>query len=364
MWMDYNVLWSIHLFHHKDMLMAIDLASTRILITGANGFIGLHTVLHFLKAGYNLCATVRIKEHGDNVRKTLAKHTDTQRLEFVHADLLRDEGWDQAVAGCDFVLHVASPFPSEAPKDENDLIRPAREGTLRVLHAAQKAGVKRMVVVSSTAAVTAGHERENRTFDESDWTNLDKTNYAYAKSKTLAEQAAWEFIRGTENRNGMQLAVVNPSNVFGPVLDNRHHTSTEWFLTLLRREVPGLTRTQLNLVDVRDVVDLLEKAMLTPEAAGKRFLANGASIPVQEFALILDRNFASRGYRVPTRILPDWLIRFFAIFIPKTKPVVDALDWNHSLSTEQARTLLGWQPRAYQGTIVEMAESMMQQGMV
>jgi nucleoside-diphosphate-sugar epimerase len=180
------------------------------------------------------------------VRQTLAKHTDTKNLEFIAADLTKDEGWDQAAAGCDFVLHLASPFPTEAPKDENELILPAREGTLRVLRAAQIAGVKRVVLVSSVAGIIGGHERENRTFDESDWTDTRKTDYAYAKSKTLAEQAAWDFIKGPENRSGMDLVSVNPSNVFGPVLDNRHHTSTEWFLTLLRREIPGLTRTQVN----------------------------------------------------------------------------------------------------------------------
>jgi nucleoside-diphosphate-sugar epimerase len=344
--------------------MTVDPTSTNVLITGANGFIGLHTVLHFLRHGYNLRATVRTQEQGEKVRQTLAKHADTHNLEFTYADLTKDAGWDQAVSGCDFVLHLASPFPAEAPKDENDLITPAREGTLRVLRAAEKAGVRRVVLVSSVAAVISGHERENRAFDESDWTDTSKTGYAYAKSKTLAEQAAWEFIRGTENVNGMEMVSVNPSNVFGPVLDNRQHTSTEWFRTLLRREIPGLTRTQLNLVDVRDLVEMIEKAMITPEAAGKRFIANAASIPLQEFALILDRNFASRGYRVPTRILPDWLVRFFAIFVPKTKPVVDTLGWNHSLSTEQARSVLGWQARPYEGTIIEMGQSMIEQGMV
>ena len=344
--------------------MAIDPTSTKILVTGANGFIGLHTILHFLERGYHICATVRTLEQGEKVRQTLAKHTDTSRLEFVPADLTKEEGWEQAVAGCEFVLHVASPFPTNAPRDENELIIPAQEGTLRVLRAAQKAGVKRVVLVSSVAAVISGHERENRVFTESDWTDTAKTNYAYAKSKTLAERAAWEFIQSAENQNGMELVSVNPSNVFGPVLDNRHHTSTEWFSTLMRREIPGLTRTQLNLVDVRDVVEMIEKAMITPEAAGKRFIANGASIPLQEFALILDQNFASRGYRVPTRVLPDWLIRFFAIFVPKTRPVVDALGWNFSLSTGQARSVLGWQPRPYEGTILAMAQTMIEQGLV
>ena len=344
--------------------MAIDPTSTRVLVTGANGFIGLHAVLHFLQRGYSLCATVRTKEKEDKARHTLSKHADISRLEFIHADLTKDDGWDQAVAGCDFILHIASPFPTDAPKDENELIVPAREGTLRVLRVAQRANVKRVVLVSSLAAILIGHERENRTFDESDWTDLRKTDYAYAKSKTLAEQAAWEFIKGPQNKTGMELISINPSNVFGPVLDNRHHTSTEWFSTLLRRQVPGLTRTQLNLVDVRDVIEMLKKAMFTPGVAGKRFIANGASISLQEFALILDRNFSRRGYRVPTRILPDWLVRFIAIIIPKTKPVVHALGWTPSISTEQARSLLGWEPRPYEGTIFEMAESMIEQGMV
>jgi nucleoside-diphosphate-sugar epimerase len=344
--------------------MAIDPVSTRILITGANGFIGLHTVLHFLKSGYNVCATVRTEEQGEKAHQTLAKYVDTKKLELICADLTKEAGWEQAVDGCDFVLHLASPFPTEAPKDEDELIIPAREGTLRVLRAAQKAGVKRVVLVSSVAAITGGHERENRTFTESDWTDTRKTNYAYSRSKTLAEQAAWEFIRSAENKNGMELVSVNPSNVFGPVLDNRHHTSTEWFLTLMRREIPGLTRTQLHFVDVRDLVNMIEKAMITPDAAGKRFIANGASITLQEFALILDRNFASRGYRVPTRVLPDWLVRFFAILVPKTRPVVNTLGWTYVISTDQAQSVLGWQPRPYEGTIVEMAQSLIEQHMV
>jgi dihydroflavonol-4-reductase len=344
--------------------MAINPSSTTILVTGANGFIGLHTVLHFLQLGYNIRATVRTEGHEKKVRETLSKHVDTNKLEFFRADLMKDEGWDQAVNGCDFVLHLASPFPTEAPKDENELILPAREGTLRVLRAAQKGGVKRVVLVSSVAAVISGHERENRMFSEADWTDISKTNYAYAKSKTLAERAAWEFINSGENQNGLELVSINPSNVFGPVLDNHHHTSTEWFRTLLRHEIPGLTRTQLNLVDVRDLVEMIDKAMNTPAAAGKRFIANGASIPLAEFAIILHRNFASQGYRVPTRVLPDWIVRFFAVFIPKTRPVVDALGWKYSISTEQARSILGWQARPHEGTILEMAQSMIEHGLV
>lgn len=337
--------------------------SIKILVTGAGGFIALHTILRLLQLNYSVRGTVRSEAHAQKVRDQLSKYIDSSRLELVCADLIKDDGWKDAMSGCGTVLHLASPFPAEEPKNENDLILPAREGTLRVLRAAHAEGVKRVVIVSSVAAVTAGHNGENRIFTESDWTNLDKSG-AYPKSKTLAERAAWDFIKSAENTKGMELASVNPSNVFGPVLDDHHHTSTEWFTTLLRREVPGVSRIQLHFVDVRDVAEMILKAMTSPEAAGKRFIANGASIHLPEFANILQRNFLSRGYRVPTRILPDVLIHVIAIFMPKIKNVSDVLNWNYGLSTEQARSILGWQPRPYEQTIVEMAESLIEHKMI
>ena len=337
--------------------------STKILVTGAGGFIALHSVLRLLQLNYSVRGTVRTEAHAKKVRELLSKHIDTSRLELVCVDLLKDEGWRDAVRGCEIVLHLASPFPAEEPKREDDLILPAREGTLRVLRAAHAANVKRVVVVSSTAAVAAGHAGENRIFTESDWTNVEKAG-AYPKSKTLAERAAWDFIRSAENTNRMELVSVNPSNVFGPVLDDHYHTSTEWFRTLLRREVPGVTRIQLHLVDVRDLADMILKAMTSSEAAGQRFIASGASISLPEFANILQRNFDSRGYRVPTRILPDVLIRLMAVFIPKLKNVSDALNWSYGFSTERARSILNWQPRPYEQTIVEMAESLIEHKMV
>ena len=338
-------------------------SSTKILVTGAGGFIALHTVLQLLQLNYSVRGTVRTEAHAMKVRETLSKHTDTSKLELVCVDLLKDEGWQAAVSGCEIALHLASPFPAEEPKNENDLILPAREGTLRVLRAAHAEGVKRVVIVSSTAAVAAGHAGENRTFTESDWTNVEKSG-AYPKSKTLAERAAWDFIQSAENTRKMELVSINPSNVFGPVLDDHHHTSTEWFRTLLRREVPGVTRIQLHLVDVRDVADIILQAMISPEAAGKRFIANGASIPLPEFAKILYRNFVGRGYRVPTRILPDWLIRLMAVFMPKLKNVSDALNWTYGFSTEQSHSILGWRPRPYEQTIVKMAESLIEHKVV
>jgi dihydroflavonol-4-reductase len=248
------------------------------------------------------------------------------------------------------------------PKDPEELIAPARDGTLRVLRAAQSGGAKRVVLVSSVAAITSGHERENRTFDESDWTDLEKTSYAYAISKTLAERAAWDFIKSADNQSGMELVAVNPSNVFGPPLDGSNFTSVEWFRTLLHAEVPGIPKVQLDFVDVRDLVALFVQAMTAPEAAGKRFIANAASIPLQEFAEILKRNFNGRGFRVPTRVLPDALVRLAARIMPKLRAVANQMDWDYTLSTEQAESTLGWKPRPYKDTILEMAEGLIANG--
>lgn len=336
----------------------------QVLVTGGTGFIGLHTIRHLLQLGYHVRATVRPGVNEEGLRKTLSAHTDASQLEFVRAGLLEDAGWPEATAGCDAVIHTASPYPAVDPKDEQELIRPARDGTLRVLRAAHAAGVRRVVMLSTIGAVYAGHEGENRTFDEADWSNLDKAPLAYHRSKTLAERAAWDFVRGPENAAGMELVSVNPSNVFGPVLDGHYHTATEWYRTLMRGEVPGVARAQLDIVDVRDLVDILAKALTLPEAVGKRFICNAASIPLAEFAGILKRNFSNRGYRVPDRVMPDPLIRLMALFVPKAKSVAAQLRWNYAFSTEQVRSVFGWQPVPYEKTVVDMAESLIEHGLV
>jgi nucleoside-diphosphate-sugar epimerase len=344
--------------------MIASISSTKILVTGANGFIGLHTTLRLLQLGYDVRATVRNEVHKKNVIETLSKHLDTSQLEFALADLSRDEGWKEAVQGCNYVLHIASPYLAENPKNENEMIIPARDGTLRVLKAAQREGVKRVVMLSSIVAISSGHEGENRAFDEKDWTDLRKTHSVYSKSKTLAEQAAWDLIGSAENKSGMEMATINPTNVFGPVLDGHHHTSTEWYRTIMRAESPGVARTQLDFVDVRDLVEVLIKALTVPEAAGKRFICNGASIPLKEFADILHDNFSTRGFSVPNRILPDVVIRFMGMFMPKIKAVADTLQWERTFSTQQAQLVFGWKPRPYKQTIIDMAESLIKFGLV
>jgi dihydroflavonol-4-reductase len=344
--------------------MISPLSPQKILVTGANGFIGLHTTLHLLQLGYSVRASVRAEIHEQNIRETLSRQVDTSNLEFARADLLDDVGWQRAVRGCNSVIHTASPYTSENPKDENELIIPARDGTLRVLRAAQQEGIKRVVMLSSIGAIYGGHNGENRTFHETDWTDIGKCRYIYFNSKTLAERAAWDYIQSVENKTNMEMVAINPPSVFGPVLDTHQHTSIEYYQTFMRAEVPGVSHSQLDLVDVRDLVDILEKAMMIPEAAGKRFICNAASIPLPEFVNILHQAFSNRGYRIPTRVFPDQMVRFLALFIPQAKRVVEGLKWNYALSTEQAQLVFGWQPRPYKQTILDMAESLIEYGLV
>lgn len=339
-------------------------SSLRVLVTGASGFIGLHTVLHLLQCGCRVRATVRTDAREKRARDTLTSHVPTTSLEFAYADLSKDDGWRQAVRGCDSVIHTAAPYPIENPRDENELIRPIRDGTLRVLRAAQAEGIHRVVLLSNIGSIFDGHQGENRTFDESDWTDVAKCRSTYHTAKTLSERAAWDFIAGPENHSRMEMVAINPSGVLGPVLDDHRHTSVEWLRTLMRAEVPGLPRILFPMVDVRDLVDILAKAMTVPDAAGKRFICHAAEVPLSEVADILHTNYAQRGYRIPTRVLPDILIRFMALFNPKVKAVATILNWNFHLSTDRARSVFGWQPRPYRQTIVDMAESLIEQGLV
>ena len=245
-----------------------------VLVTGGSGFIASHTILQLLAAGYQVRTTVRNLSREGDVRAMLKNGgADAgSRLSFVAADLMSDGGWPAAVAGCEYVLHIASPFPSSMPKDENELIVPAREGALRVLRAARDAGVKRVVMTSSFAAVGYGHPQGEALFTEKDWTDPSGADVMpYTKSKTLAERAAWEFI--AREGAGLELAVVNPVGVFGPVLGPDYATSILLVEKMMDGALPGVPRMALGVVDVRDVADLHLRAMTNPAAKGERFLA-------------------------------------------------------------------------------------------
>jgi len=341
-------------------------SDTTVLVTGASGFIALHCILQLLEQGYRVRGTLRTPAREASLREALAKHVEAgDRLDFVSADLTADDGWDQAVKGCRYVLHVASPFPSQPPKHEDELIVPAREGTLRVLEAAAAAGVKRVVMTSSLAAVIYGHAPDaSKIFDENDWSRTDGEIGAYEKSKTLAERAAWDFVSGLEGDGLLELAVINPGLVLGPILDKDYGTSGEAVRKLMRREYPGCPQLGWVPVDVRDVATAHLAAMTTPEAAGKRFCCAIDHAWMQEIAEILNDHFASRGYKIPTRSLPNWLIHVVALFDKTTRLVVGHLGERADVSNERIKKVLDWRPRSLEEMVVAMGESMIEQGVV
>ncbi|MBE0672001.1 MAG: aldehyde reductase [Anaerolineales bacterium] len=338
--------------------------SSPILVTGASGFLAIHTIVQLLQQGYKVRGTIRSLSKEAEVRETISKYVQANhQLEILPADLEQDSGWDEAMRGVEYVLHIASPFPLFEPKHEDELIIPAVQGTQRVLRAAHKAKVKRVVQVSSNAAISSGHEGENKTFTEEDWTNLDKVG-AYPKSKTFAERAAWDFINSAENTNRMELATINPPYILGPVPNKNFRTSVELVRTYMLGQVPGVGRIKMGIVDVRDVATAIILAMQTPEAAGNRFLCSGGTLWIREIAQILHKEYAKRGYKIPTIEFPSFLIRFIALFDKKISLVTSSLDWDYELSSEKAKRILKWQPRSNEEAILSMAESLIEQGFV
>jgi len=336
-----------------------------VLVTGGSGFVGAHCIISLLNAGYRVRTTVRSLKREADVRAMLKQGgvEPGDKLTFVAADLTGDAGWPEAVAGCDFVLHVASPFPSGVPKDENDLIIPAREGALRVLRASRDAGVKRVVLTSSFAAIGYGHGPMNRPFTEEDWSDPNASDIgAYAKSKTLAERAAWDFIK--REGGALELAVVNPVGIFGPVLGSDHSTSTE-IIQRLMDGFPGVPRLSFGVVDVRDVADMHLRAMTNPAAKGQRFLAvAGPNMAFSDIAHLLKVKMGDDAKRVPTRVLPDWVLRLGAMFDPSSRMIIPELGKVKSASNEKAKRLLGWKPRTNEEAIIATAESLVKYGLL
>ena len=341
-------------------------SSKPILVTGASGFVALHTIIQLLQQGYTVRATLRSLSREAEVRETISKHVQANdRLEILPADLEQESGWNEAMQNVEYVLHIASPFPLFEPKHEDELIVPAVQGTQRVLRAAHQAGIKRVVQVSSNAAISAGHSGENKIFTEADWSDVEKNIGAYSKSKTLAERAAWDFINGAENLNKMELAVINPPLILGPVPNKDVRTSIELVRTMMLGQVPGVGRIKMGAVDVRDVASAIILAMNTPEAAGNRFLvAADKSMWLKDIADLLYDKYAARGYKINRIQFPSFLVRFIALFDKKISRVTESLDWDYELSNEKAKRILKWTPRSAEESILSMAESLIEQGFV
>lgn len=333
-----------------------------VLVTGGSGFVGSHVVLQLLAAGHVVRATVRSLEREDQVRAMLrgAGADADSRLAFFAADLVSDAGWPEAVTGCEYVMHVASPIPAAAPKTEDELIVPARDGTLRVLRAARDAGVKRVVLTSSCGAIYYGHPPQTAPFDETSWTNIAGDMSAYVRSKAIAERAAWDFMK-TE-AGGLELSAVNPAGIFGPVLGSDVSSSTELVSRLLKG-MPGCPRLYFGVVDVRDVADLHLRAMTHPAARGERFIAiSGDIMSMLDIATVLRSRLGRAAGKVPTRQLPNWLVRFAARFDPTLRPLLPLLDNTRRATSAKAERVLGWKPRPREEAIVATAESLLKLG--
>lgn len=337
-----------------------------VLVTGGSGFIGSHTILQLLGAGHEVRTTLRTLSREGDVRAMLkeggAKSGD--RLSFFAADLEQDAGWKDAVSGADIVLHIASPFPANVPKHEDELIVPAREGALRVLRAARDAGVRRVVLTSSFAAVGYGQPDQTAPFTEDNWTNLNDGHLTpYVKSKTIAERAAWDFI-ASEGR-GLELSVINPVGVFGPVLGPDYSTSILLLQRLLDGAMPGTPKLAFGAVDVRDVADLHIRAMTDPSAKDERFIAtSGDFMTIRQIALVLKNRMGDAARHVPTREIPNWLVRLSALRDPAVRQITPELGKYKNATNAKARRLLGWNPRSPEEAIVATAESLVRLGLL
>ena len=336
-----------------------------VLVTGGSGFVGSHCILQLLAAGQQVRTTVRNLKREADVRAMLKVGgvDPGDQLSFFAADLEQDAGWTEAVTGCEYVLHVASPLPASLPKDDDELIIPAREGALRVLRAARQAGVKRVVLTSSFAAIGYGHENHEKTFNETDWSGINHDMTAYTKSKTIAEQAAWDFI--AKDGGELELSVINPVAVFGPVLGPDYSASILLVQRLMDRQMPGCPKLYFGVVDVRDVADIHIRAMTNPAAKGERFLAvAGDFMSMAEVGKVLKRRMGEAAKRVPTGEVPNWVIRLAALRDPAVRLILPELGKRKNGTNEKAKRLLGWNPRSSEDAVVATAESMVRLGLL
>ena len=328
--------------------------SERVLVTGGTGFIASHVVQELLDHGYLVRATVRT---------TTAVLPD--QVETVQTDLDSDDGWAEAVAECDYVMHIASPVPPTIPDDEQELIRPTVDGTMRVLRAAAASdGVKRVVLTSSTAAIGSGYDRRDHTVrTELDWSILD-TSTAYQKSKTLAERAAWDFVADLPAAQRFDLVALHPAWVLGPLRRSSVPSSLEYVRRLLARQLPGSPRMTNPVVDVRDVAVAYRLAIEIPQAAGNRYILAGEELWKREVAAILAAEFNDRGFRVPTGTIPNWVIRLMAPFNQSARMMLYFLDRREILSSAKAQRELGWATRPARDSIIDTATSLIEWGIV
>ncbi|MFC1412517.1 NAD-dependent epimerase/dehydratase family protein [Streptacidiphilus sp. N1-12] len=331
-----------------------------VLVTGGSGYIAGWCITELLRNGYEVRTTVRSGGKEQAVLDAVSTQLDPAgRLSFAVADLTADDGWDDAVKGVDYVLHVASPLGGGATDDPDAMIAPARDGALRVLHAATAAGVKRVVLTSAANAASPSSYATQGVTDETLWTDPeDPTLSPYRRSKTLAERAAWDFM--DSHQGSTELVTVLPGAVFGPILTTSNIGSVGIVGRLVSGRMRGVPRIGLEIVDVRDLADIHIRAMTSPDAAGQRFLATGEFTWMSQMARTLREGLGAEGRRVPTRQVPDFAVKLVARFRdPSLREITPALGRRNRHSTAKAHRILGWQPRPAHRTVLDCAHSLL-----
>jgi nucleoside-diphosphate-sugar epimerase len=338
-----------------------------VLVTGGTGFVGIQIILQLLQQGYQVRTTVRSLNSKDKVINTLTDHgiSSFDHLSFVEAELTKDDNWEEAMRGCTYVLSVASPVFFEIPKDERDAIRPAVEGITRILKFAKKEGVKRVVMTSNFGAVGFSHFDKKTETTEADWTDTNQRGLSiYEKSKTLAEKAAWNFIK---NEGGaLEFATINPVAILGPSLDEHVSGSFHIIQQMLDGTMKAIPNIPLNIVDVRDVADLHIRAMVHPDANGQRFIASAdGQISMPEIARLLQQKFPDIAQKVSTRSIPNWVINVGSYFNERIKGASLFIKINRNVSNAKAKNILGWKPMATNEGIINVTiESMIKYGII
>jgi dihydroflavonol-4-reductase len=329
----------------------------KVLLTGISGYIANHCAVELLKNGYSVRGSLRNISKSEKIVNAIKKEVDPKdNLEFCELNLLNDKGWDDAAKGCDFVMHVASPFINMEPKDENEYIRPAVDGTMRALKAAKSAGIKRVVLTSSMVSML-GNADKSIDIDSGTWTNIKGKNVsAYSKSKTLAEQAAWNFIKDQTDNTKMELAVVNPGPVFGPSLSgDLSGASMSMFTQMVQGKMPMVPQASINMSDVRDIAKIHVLALENKEASGKRFIVTTEKpYAFQDVAKILKSN----GYdKVSTKLAPNFLLKFMSNFNREAKSMKSFIGNTYNGNISSTMKTFNWKPIAFEKTVLDTAKS-------
>ena len=332
-----------------------------VLVTGGTGFIGLHCLQQLLDKGYKVRTTIRSESRKQEVMEAMKKHSSNcENLEFFIADLLSDDGWSEAVTGSKYVLHVASPFFLGEPENEDVFIKPAVEGTLRVLKACADSDVQKVVLTSSFAAVGYGHSREKEVYTEEDWSSVDGEISPYAKSKTLAEKAAWEFVKNLEESKKFELTVINPVAVTGPMLTSDIGSSNDFLLKLISGSMPACPKIHMGYVDVRDVAKAHIFSMTEEKTNGERIIVSENEMFFAEVGKTLNEAGFKKS---PTKEMPNFLVKIMSLFVGELKTLLSALNRKGDIDKTKAKSFFNWDYISTEQSVTETAQQLQDMGL-